>query len=413
MPVANNFDGPIIIDQDSGVYLGFGRADGAVDSFGVRIYPVNGNPNGILIAPPGSLALSSLGEIYQNTDGASTWIGGPLSVLGLTIPVPISQGGTGSTNASDARVALGAGSAALTPSALPVPISQGGTEATTAADARIALGAGSAALTPSALPVPIAEGGTGATTAADARTALGAGSAALTPTSLPVPIAEGGTAANTALGARTSLNVPSVAEAAANWNALAIAGTYLPIYGDYLVGSFSLGSGGAAPTVKVFVGGIKLPAFAGVGPIEEGFFEIHINHDIKAGTVPTFHVHWSHLQVAPVGDVKWNLEITAAKGYGAGGFTATSTLSVVQAAAARVAGSPPHQITPDTSMVFPAPFAALLEPDMKVIGRLYRDPGDAADTFGFDAFFLGIDMHYEVGQVGSTERNRPFTSIGF
>jgi hypothetical protein len=72
-------------------------------------------------------------------------------------------------NAAAGRTTLGLGSLAVINSPLPVP--NGGTGSTTASAARTALGLGSLAVINS--PLPVANGGTGATTAAAARTALG------------------------------------------------------------------------------------------------------------------------------------------------------------------------------------------------------------------------------------------------
>lgn len=154
----------------------------------------------------------------------------------LTLPVPIDNGGTGATTASDARTNLGLGNVAnerqysaentppypvtsvngdtgdVTVPTLPdpVPITNGGTGATTAAQAQVNLGLGSAAVENT---VPIAKGGTGATAAAAARTNLGLGSVA---TESTVPISKGGTGATTAAGAFANLGVEDVYDSSTN-----------------------------------------------------------------------------------------------------------------------------------------------------------------------------------------------------
>ena len=180
------------------------------------------------------------------------------------------------------------------------------------------------------------------------------------------------------------------------------------VFSDYLTGGFQLGKGGAAPTLTTFRDSIKLPAFGGTGSADEGFFEFHILHDLKVGTTPTLHVHFGNNAATPSGDVKWNLAVSAARGYG-GIFPAEALLSVVHTVTTQYA----HEITDDDAMALPAALVAILEPDTKVIGRIWRDPSDGADTSTQDAFFMGIDMHYVRGQTGTTERNRPFTSAGF
>ena len=180
------------------------------------------------------------------------------------------------------------------------------------------------------------------------------------------------------------------------------------LYHDLLTSGLGIGKGGSAPTLKTFRGAIAQNAFAGSGPIEQGFFNYHVRHDIKAGTTPTLHVHWSHIIAAPTGDVRWWVELTAAKGYG-GVFPATITVDVTQTAGPQYT----HHISDDDGMPLPPSFASLLEPDMLILGRVFRNSADTADTFGDDAFLLQVDMHYQAGQLGTTERNRPFTSAGF
>ena len=184
-----------------------------------------------------------------------------LSISGQEITggtVPIISGGTGSTNASDARTALGvdaAGTDNSTDVTLAntnylsisgqeltggvVPVTSGGTGSTTAEEARAALGVIDVTLANTdylsisgqeitGRIIPITSGGTGANSAASARSRLGvdaAGTDNSTDVTLAntnylslsgqeltggtVPIISGGTGATTAQDARTSLGVPS------------------------------------------------------------------------------------------------------------------------------------------------------------------------------------------------------------
>lgn len=85
--------------------------------------------------------------------------------------VEIENGGTGASNAADARGNLGLGSLATLNN---VPLANGGTGATNAADARDNLELGALSTFDTA---PVSNGGTGATNASDARSNLGLGSA--------------------------------------------------------------------------------------------------------------------------------------------------------------------------------------------------------------------------------------------
>ena len=178
-------------------------------------------------------------------------------------------------------------------------------------------------------------------------------------------------------------------------------------YGDYLFSGYALRGGSSAPTFKVFRGSIYAYAFQGAGAAQEAFFAIHLLHDLKAGTDLTFHCHWACNSAVPAGNVKWMIDYTIARGYGVEAFGAPVTLSSTQAVGAQYV----HKITPDDNMTVTNSVA--VEPDSMILGRVYRDPADAADTSTDDAFLLGIDMHYQLGQVATQERNRPFTSAGF
>lgn len=186
------------------------------------------------------------------------------------------------------------------------------------------------------------------------------------------------------------------------------------LWADYLVAGTSIKGGATAPTFAQFRNNIWLYSFAGTGGVsDEAMFQIHLLHDLKAGTTPTIHIHWSrNIAAGPytpgTANVKWQLEYTIAKGYGAGVFGVTTTLSTVQTADAQYT----HHITSDDDMPLTA-FSSQIEPDSVVLCRIFRDPSDPADTFSHPAFLLHVDCHYEKGQIGTTERNRPFTSAGF
>lgn len=186
--------------------------------------------------------------------------------------------------------------------------------------------------------------------------------------------------------------------------------TKLPqtVFDDYITSGLTVALGADAPALKTFRGTLNLPAFLGTGVIvEQGFFEVHILHGFRVDSSPTFHVHWAHNTAAPTGNVKWLIDYSIARGYGAGTYPAPSTLTTVQAAPAQYV----HEITDDDDMTIPA--SVEFEPDSVLLGRIYRNPADAADTFENDAFLIQVDMHYERSHIGTIERNRPFTSAGF
>ncbi len=91
-----------------------------------------------------------------------------------------------------------------------------------------------------------------------------------------------------------------------------------------------------------------------------------------------------------------------------GTFGASVTLYTLQAATLPQYG---HFITNDDDIEVPAGQRSELEPDANFLGRLFRDPGDPLDTFSGDAFVTYVDLHYEIGQRATRERNRPFSGL--
>lgn len=163
------------------------------------------------------------------------------------------------------------------------------------------------------------------------------------------------------------------------------------------------GKGASIPIVTSYRGNLATFAFKGSGPVEELFFNVHFTHGIKAGSTPTFHVHWASNAASPSGNVKWNIDYSLAKGYGVDTHPAETTVSTVQASSVQYQ----HEITDDDDMGIVT--AGDLEPDSVAVCRLWRDSGDAADTSPDDAFMFRVDLHVERDKVGTIERNRPFT----
>lgn len=116
------------------------------------------------------------------------------------LPLSVTEGGTGSTTAPDARANLGLGEVATCDL---VPVAKGGTGADNAEDARTNLGIGDVAIYNS---LPVEKGGTGATTPSNARMNLELGATAIEDV---IPITKGGTGATTAEQARTNLGIDS------------------------------------------------------------------------------------------------------------------------------------------------------------------------------------------------------------
>jgi hypothetical protein len=194
---------------------------------------------------------SILGTMAQQAANAVVITGGTVS--GLSAPIGIASGGTGSSTAAGARSSLGLGSMSVqnagtvditggTISGIaPLPIASGGTGAGNASDARTSLGlgsmsvqnAGAVAITGGSIsgitPLPLESGGTGASDAGAARSQLGLGSIAtqsattvnitggsinnvqIDALAVALPVTAGGTGGSSAFAARTNLGLGSLA----------------------------------------------------------------------------------------------------------------------------------------------------------------------------------------------------------
>ncbi len=183
---------------------------------------VGGTPNRIVaLADTVDIAPTYAGQTSITTLGSVT------AGLWRATPIDVTYGGTGATNAADARSNLGAAKSgansditSINGLTTPLSISQGGTGATTAPDARTNLGAAARGvnsditqITGLTTPLSISQGGTGANNAPQARANLQAAKSgvngditsftALDPGA--ITIAQGGTGASTAPMARVAL----------------------------------------------------------------------------------------------------------------------------------------------------------------------------------------------------------------
>jgi hypothetical protein len=175
-------------------------------------------------------------------------------------------------------------------------------------------------------------------------------------------------------------------------------------WNDYLSPGLTLPRTGAnAPTISTLRGNLQALAFAGNTGIDETFCSIHILHDYKDGTKIYPHVHWTHNNATPSGDVKWQIEYSVAKGHSGGAFPAATTISLTETAGAQYT----HHVI-ETSEG-DAIDATNIEPDTVILFRLFRDADDGADTFADDAFLLYLDIHFESDRILTPEKVNPFT----
>lgn len=179
------------------------------------------------------------------------------------------------------------------------------------------------------------------------------------------------------------------------------------VYDEFITAGVAIETATSAPNFSTFRDGIKAYAFPS-NKMTQGFFQIHIQHGYKKDTDMSFHVHWGHSNAAPTGDVKWQIEYSIARGYGIEAWNTSTTLTTTQTAGNRYI----HHITNDDDMPILG-VANNVEPDCVIIARIFRDPGDAADTFPDEAFLFHIDLHYQKSRDGTVERNRPWLNEGW
>lgn len=182
----------------------------------------------------------------------------------------------------------------------------------------------------------------------------------------------------------------------------------IPLVGwnDYLSPGLNLPRNAAnAPTIKTFRGNLQALAFAGNTGTEETWCSVHILHDYKEGTKLYPHVHWSHNNASPSGDVKWQIEYSVAKGHSGGTFPTATTISLTETAGAQYT----HHVIEASEG--DAIASTEIEPDSVILFRLFRDADDVADTFADDAFLLYLDIHFENDRILTPEKVRPFTKL--
>ena len=183
--------------------------------------------------------------------------------------------------------------------------------------------------------------------------------------------------------------------------------SFLPTGGwnDFLMPGLILPRTAAnAPVITTFRGNIEALAFqnGGAQP-RETWSSLHVLHNYRTGTKIFPHIHWSHNNATPSGDVKWQIEYSIAKGHSGGTFPAATTISLIQTAGAQYE----HMLI-ETSSGDAIP-AAEAEPDSVILFRVFRDSGDGEDTFADDAFLLFLDLHFQTDGMMTNEKVRPFT----
>jgi hypothetical protein len=191
-----------------------------------------------------------------------------------------------------------------------------------------------------------------------------------------------------------------------------------PTYGFRdLLGEIKILSPGANdPTLAVFRDSVRAFSFSNA-VMNEVNFHFHIPHDYVPGSDIFLHFHWSQNVVDSgglagiPGEVKWQAEVTYAKGHDQAAFPASFTTSITDTAS----GTQYQHMLVEVQLSATSPSATqidsdILEPDGLIILRAFRDPADAADTLNQVPFLHYIDIHYQSTNIATKAKAPDFYS---
>lgn len=182
-----------------------------------------------------------------------------------------------------------------------------------------------------------------------------------------------------------------------------------------LLGEIKILSPGANdPTLAVFRDSIRAFSFSNA-ITNEVHLHYHIPHDYVPGSDIFIHTHWSQNVVdtggagATPGAVKWQYEVTYAKGHNQAAFPATFTTSTTQTAS----GTQYQHMLSEIQLSAASPSATqidsdILEPDGIIIVRMFRDPVDVADTLNQVPFTHYVDIHYSSTNIATKAKAPSF-----
>ena len=166
-------------------------------------------------------------------------------------------------------------------------------------------------------------------------------------------------------------------------------------------------AGGLQASPVVYIGGIGQPQYD-VGDAETYLF--HIPHDWVQFHDAYIHVHWSHNNAnVTAGDVTFQFEVTAAKGYDTQAFPTPKLINVTQnASTIRYQ----HMIaeTPFCENLGGAGDALLRSEDMEVDTLILCNVKLTGNTMdgGAIPFVHRVDLHYRSTGIGTKNRNADF-----
>jgi hypothetical protein len=169
---------------------------------------------------------------------------------------------------------------------------------------------------------------------------------------------------------------------------------------------------GNAPELVPFIGGINAWSY-GPSSLSEAFATSDLPFDWCPGTDLVYGVHWSPGNSTATGTVRFGLEFTHAWTYGQGDLSVFPATTTVYIQPTITEGTPYEHY-----LHFNAPAdnfpASMAQQNMRFLVRIFRDGGNAADTFPDPIFIIGTDLFYQTDRLGTPTKAPPFptTPIG-
>lgn len=154
-----------------------------------------------------------------------------------------------------------------------------------------------------------------------------------------------------------------------------------------------------------FITNMELPEFIfNPAANEERFCELIIPRGYLDGETVQFFLNWT-VNAVNTGVVIWGLEYTIAQGHNQG---ANSTFNATTTITENVNIAAPNQYRHFTTEFATDIPATILEPDTALLCRVYRDTGDAADTFAASAFPVKAGLNYPRSYLGAKNKTPDF-----
>lgn len=164
------------------------------------------------------------------------------------------------------------------------------------------------------------------------------------------------------------------------------------VFDDLMPNAVSVGTGGGVPAFTAYNGNLKAYEFVGAALTKEIHAEFQLPHAYKEGSNIEPHIHLYVPNDATGGVIKFGCEYTWVNIDGTEGATATITGTVTIAAGA---GNLHKMISFGSITGTGKTISSILS------CRIYRDPADAADTFGASVWMKAADVHHERDKIGS------------